>query len=149
MEARRYRWVTLTAGWLASACAGDPSEPSVASGLTFCDVEPVLANKCQRCHGDPPRNGAPFALLSFADTQAPAPTPTDPNRRRFQDMQRAIEQGEMPYRALDLDPPVQALTCEERTTLLSWLKPDAREFPSGATACPDVTPHLLPCDDDL
>lgn len=148
MEARRYRWATLTAGWLASACAADSNGPSDAAETTFCDVEPVLANKCQRCHDAPPRNGAPFPLLSFADTQAPAPTPGDAQRRRFQDMHGAIERGEMPYRALSLDPPVQDLSCEERTTLLTWLKPGAREFPSGQTSCTDVTPNLLPCDDD-
>ncbi|HVY48777.1 MAG TPA: hypothetical protein VHB21_22970 [Minicystis sp.] len=46
-----------------------------ASGLP-CDVDRVLAQSCRSCHADPPRYGAPMPLVTYADTQAPAPTNT-------------------------------------------------------------------------
>src|SRR5262245_2876107 len=113
MKARGHRWVTLAGLGFALARGSGADPPPADPSLTYCDAEPILANKCQRCHDEPTRNGAPFPLLTYADTQVPTPTAGDPNRKRYQDMLLAIEQGEMPYMALTLDPPVQGLTCEE------------------------------------
>jgi hypothetical protein len=141
--------VTLTCMGFALACGSESDPPPAGSGLTFCDAEPIIANKCQRCHDQPTRNGAPFPLLTYADTQVSTPTPGDPERKRYQDMWLAVEQGEMPYRALTLDPPVQGLTCEERTTLLTWLREDAPAPPEAHPDCAGVTPRRLACDEDL
>ncbi|HEV8548931.1 MAG TPA: hypothetical protein VGQ57_07885, partial [Polyangiaceae bacterium] len=35
-----------------------------ADAPRFCDAFAVIERKCQRCHGDPPANGAPFPLTS-------------------------------------------------------------------------------------
>lgn len=37
------------------------------------DVEPIIQRRCVSCHTTPTVNGAPFALLSYQDTQGPAP----------------------------------------------------------------------------
>lgn len=37
------------------------------------DVDAVLAARCRKCHSDPPRNFAPFPLVTWQDTHAPAP----------------------------------------------------------------------------
>lgn len=36
------------------------------------DVEPIIQRRCVSCHAMPTVNGAPFALLSYQDTQGPA-----------------------------------------------------------------------------
>lgn len=79
------------------------------------------ADKCRRCHQNPPLNGAPFPLMTWADTQgiyAKAPI--------YKRMRNAIDTNYMPFCngltcANDFDPPVQSLTVEEKETLLDWL----------------------------
>jgi hypothetical protein len=111
-----------------------------AASLTFCDVAPILETKCQICHSDPPEHGAPFPLVSYADTQGPTSS-QNPNDARPVRMHEAIESGFMPYLRLSLDPPAQALTCEEKQTLLAWL---AEGAPPGAE-CSSKTPRQLAC----
>ena len=41
----------------------------LGTGPDFCAARTVLRDKCQRCHQDPTQNGAPFPLLTYADTQ--------------------------------------------------------------------------------
>jgi hypothetical protein len=85
-----------------------------------CAARVVLRDKCQRCHQDPTQNGAPFSLLSYADTQVV-------DRKgvpRFQRMKAAIESDYMPPTFLELEPAVEPLTDSERTTLLNWLSHD-------------------------
>jgi hypothetical protein len=84
----------------------------------------VLADKCQRCHQDPPENGAPFPLLSYADTQVFYP-PAQNQTRVVDTMQRAIETGFMPPVGVQLDPAVEPLTGDEEELLLDWLESGA------------------------
>jgi hypothetical protein len=86
----------------------------------FCAARVVLRDKCQRCHQDPTQNGAPFSLLSYADTQVV-------DRKgvpRFQKMKAAIETDYMPPTFLELEPAVEPLRESERATLLLWLSSD-------------------------
>jgi hypothetical protein len=81
--------------------------------------------KCQRCHNDPQVNGAPFSLLTWPDTQKIHPATT--GKPIWQKMHAAVESNFMPLCAgkacaSNFDPPTEALTTEERTTLLSWLE---------------------------
>jgi len=92
----------------------DASVPLAAP--TWCNVQAILASKCQRCHGAPTRYGAPFALVSYDDTQL-----TDKKGRpRFERIAKAIEQRSMPAQSIELEPPVEPLREEERTTILAW-----------------------------
>src|SRR5690348_1039123 len=82
MSSRKWAGAVLTiAAVRALACAPDPdgirTAPTEYGGAgegpssepTWCDARAVLAAKCWRCHTDPPKNGAPFSLLRYEDTQ--------------------------------------------------------------------------------
>ena len=103
---------------------GDDGAPEIP-----CAVRRVIEAKCQRCHTDPPENGAPFALLTWDDTRAPyGRVPV------YEAMLVAVESGFMPLTELELSPPVEDLTPAEKTTLLRWLEAGAVPDRSG-TAC--------------
>jgi uncharacterized membrane protein len=88
-----------------------------SGALGWCDVEPLLQSKCQRCHTDPPSHGAPFSLVSYADTQVL----DKQGNSRATHMRDMIAQGTMPATFVKLTPPVEPLSDDERTTLLAWL----------------------------
>jgi hypothetical protein len=73
-----------------------------------CDVEVILANVCQYCHTSPPRNGAPFPLVTYSDTQAQID-----GRPVYEYMETALAMGRMPL-------PPMSLTAKERATLIAW-----------------------------
>ena len=76
--------------------------------------------------------GAPFALLTYADTQV-RDSKGDP---RFLRISRALEAQIMPPLYLKLDPPVESLTDSERVTLLDWC---AEAAPlTGPATCSDA-----------
>ena len=112
---------------------GGDDQPPVA----FCAAFEVVVAKCQRCHTDPPEFGAPVPFLSIDDFHRPYG-----GRDSMEYFEAAIGQVEndlMPYRALNdpptsLMPPVEALTSDEKATLLGWLKQGAK--PEGGTDCP-------------
>jgi uncharacterized membrane protein len=133
----------LCLGLFAAACSSSSDNNGTPS---FCDVRPILQSKCQRCHQDPTKNGAPFPLLSYADTQVSAATTDRPERKRYDQMRSAVESGIMPDRSQELDPPVSPLTCEEKATLLAWLRAGAPPAPDGTSECGSVTPKLSSCD---
>ena len=83
----------------------------------------MLIDKCQRCHTEPQANNAPFALLSYADTQAPYG-----DGPLFVQMHVQVDSNAMP-----LTPP--KLTVAEKQTLLDWLCACAPPAPDGTT-CP-------------
>lgn len=139
-------WVFSAAAIAVSAC-GDGAGRTTAAELTYCDVAPILAAKCERCHGNPTDHGAPFPLVSYADTQEPSPLPNDSERTRAADMLSAVESNNMPFKSLPLDPPVSPLTCEERSTLLGWLRKGAFPPPEDREDCQGVHPTLLSCGD--
>ena len=104
--------MTNHGGTDAGAMAG--TEPD------WCRARMVLGAKCQRCHQDPTQNGAPFPLLTYADTQVV-------DRKgvpRFEKMKAALEAEYMPPTFLQLEPAVEPLLESERDALLSWLSGD-------------------------
>lgn len=84
-------------------------------------------------------------MLTYADTQASAATPDKPNRKRYEQMRTAVETDVMPDQSQELDPPVSALTCEEKATLLAWLRAGAPPEAGGANECEGRTPELSSC----
>ena len=41
-------------------------DDGVEATVTFTeDIQPIIASNCLGCHSNPPRNGAPFALVTF------------------------------------------------------------------------------------
>jgi mono/diheme cytochrome c family protein len=100
----------------AGACDGNLVETSGASssssggGCEFgdtgdlpCDVYRVLNGNCHRCHGDPLVDGAPFPLLTYADTQADFFT-----RPVWDRMADAVEPGAIPGMPFGANPMEEA-----------------------------------------
>jgi len=98
--------------------AGSTQDVAVTTDVDWCAVRTVLADKCQRCHSDPPAHGAPFPLVSFEDTQR-----RDSSGKPLSDrIAAAVESDYMPARFVTLKPPVVPLTAEERELLLTWCR---------------------------
>jgi hypothetical protein len=56
-----------TAGTSATGTTGGGAAPSAGNGLP-CDVDKILKEKCQTCHGEPLMSG-PMPLITWADLQ--------------------------------------------------------------------------------
>jgi len=153
LRAKAYSWIVAVVGLAGcSAAPGDVPQALATDGQgqesAACDALAVVQAKCVRCHSDPPQNGAPFSLVDYAATQELAPSSKDPERTRADRMLSAVDLGYMPDTQLALDPPVEPLTCEEKTTLLAWLRAGAEPPPDAARDCHGIKTHLLACDAD-
>ena len=46
-------------------------DDGVEVSVTFTeDIQPIITNNCLGCHSSPPRNGAPFALVTFEQVRS-------------------------------------------------------------------------------
>jgi hypothetical protein len=108
-----------------------PLEPPVEllrvpnSGLP-CAVDDLLAAKCRRCHTKPTRHTAPFALLTWEDTQELLR-----DRPRFKVMEGAVRSGYMPYN-IAANPPVERLSDAEKQIIIDWVAGGAQRAVCGA-----------------
>jgi uncharacterized membrane protein len=111
-----------------AAGAAETGAGMEAAGAGWCAIEELLAAKCGRCHGAQTDHGAPFSLVTYADTRIE-------NRKgeaRFEAIAAAVMSDFMPPSFLALEPPVAALTGEERALLLDWCADGA---PRGDAEC--------------
>lgn len=150
--------VALLAGSIAAVAFGacDEHDPVIvghsggapnvdggdSSGRTdpvpWCDVFAVLSCKCQRCHTDPPENGAPFPLLAYEHTQAEYG-----GGQVWQALRGAIASDFMPPSFLpELMPPVEKLTDFEKATLIGWADQGATLL--GSADCVAPPPESCP-----
>lgn len=106
----------------APAC--DPAATPVTGDLPDA-VNAVLVDKCQACHTSPPKNHAPWALLSFEETQVRYGI-TD--KKRWQRMAEVIEPGGSPHMPFGDAP---QLTPDQLTTLRSWFAGCAMPIAEG------------------
>jgi hypothetical protein len=93
----------------------------------FCDVQPVLKEKCQLCHAAAPMFGAPMPLVTYADLMAPSKT--DATKPVYKRVAERIHNTQMPM------PPSGQPTLNAGAIgmLDSWI---AASAPMGAvTAC--------------
>jgi hypothetical protein len=116
------------------------AESGVSDSVRWCQAYKVLQDSCQRCHTAPPVNGAPFPLMTYEDTQAPYGTS---DFKIWEKMRDAVAVDFMPATFIELDPPVEPLTCEQKSTLLAWLEQGAE--PLGGLACTDPDKTLIDC----
>lgn len=93
------------------------------TGELPCDVERVLTTVCQNCHTSPPKNDAPFPLVTYANTQAMIS-----GKPVYEYMRAALESGRMPLDPITIAP-------RDREVLLAWLRADAPPRRSGE-GCP-------------
>ena len=105
------------------ACLSCLPVADMRTGALPCDVEKVIVDKCQRCHTEPQKSGAPFPLLTYENTQA-----LYVGDAIFLAMEHQVRLGTMP-----LNPP--KLTPDEKQTMLAWLCSCAPPAPEGTT-CP-------------
>lgn len=96
----------------------------VRAGEIPCAHRAVLQSVCHQCHGDPPRNGAPFSQLTYQDIDSDLDGEAVWSR-----MRRAVRDGRMP-----LDP--YTLTEEQQRVLLEWLDAEAPPAPIGTVCSP-------------
>lgn len=94
-----------------------------------CEAAQLLEDRCGRCHGDPIAHGAPFSFVTSEDRERVDAKGVTRRER----MAQAIERGDMPALFIELEPPVQGLSDEERDTLLRWLR--ASNVPDEPAAC--------------
>lgn len=137
----------LLGSLLAVGCSSDDSEPDTSGGgsagtsggggdsaIPSC-VLTIVQDKCQRCHGDPLKHGAPVAFFTANDFQA---SYFESDLTWAEVAADRVEDETMPFVALNnlpdpITPPVEPLTPDEKTTLLAWLKAGA--LPDDATVC--------------
>jgi hypothetical protein len=109
------------------ACSSTTDEPPSPP----CDVKAVLSEVCDTCHSSPPKNGAPFSLVTYADTQAPlTELPTYDHTPTWKVMGDAVSSGLMPQPW-----PGVTFTTNQRQTLLAWVAAGAPAMAPG-TQCP-------------
>jgi uncharacterized membrane protein len=130
--------VALACSGVLGACSSSTGRDGSPSAAPACDptatpatgdlpdaVNAVLVDKCQACHTSPPKNHAPWPLLSFEETQLRFGI-TD--KRRWQRMAEVIEPGGSPHMPFGNAP---QLTPEELTTLRSWFAACAMPLAEG------------------
>jgi hypothetical protein len=89
-----------------------------ATGSFPPDVAAVLADKCQTCHQSPPKNHAPFPILTYAETQGVDPLSPYTGLPIWQVMHTVIQPKGVPHMPFGNAP---QLTSSEMTTLDGWL----------------------------
>jgi gluconolactonase len=109
----------------------DPRDADAGVVTFWQDVEPILAARCQTCHGSVLQNGAPFALEEFGDTQGE--WSGAPVHRRM--AERVSDDGNpMPPR------PAAPLTPREQDLIRAWSESDAPEGLPPFSWDQDVSP---------
>ena len=111
---------------LSMGC-GEDDLPPPAAGIP-CDVQLALDAKCNRCHDATLAFGAPYELTThdaFHEVHGTQPV--------YASVKAVIEDDYMPPVGVSAEPPIEALTAEERTTLLGWV--DAGAPAADRSAC--------------
>jgi hypothetical protein len=94
-----------------------------ASGSLPCDVQTLLVNRCDSCHGTTPSGGAPRSLVSYANLTSP-----DPSNPSLTEAQVALQR--MQSAASPMPPsPASPATSAEIATLQNWINAG---YPSGS-----------------
>lgn len=112
--------------------ATGPAGTGLATGLP-CDVQGVIENRCLACHSNPPANGAPTPLTTYADLAAPSAM--DPTRTRAQLAVELMGEGVMP------PSPAVRPDADEFAAFANWVNAGA---PPNPLACTTVPPAPVP-----
>jgi hypothetical protein len=107
------------------ACSEAPQKPAsrvtpkVVVGDIPCGADKVLKNVCQFCHTNPPQHGAPFPLVTYANTQSELD-----GKPIYFWMEKYVSEEIMPL------PPVE-ISDADRAILLKWLRAGAPPRQTG------------------
>ncbi|MEJ7729905.1 MAG: hypothetical protein WKG00_11855 [Polyangiaceae bacterium] len=110
-------------------CQGDEFG---GTGDLPCEVWQVLHDKCHCCHQDPPKNFAPFPLLTYELTREPFGTK---GLLRWQRMSQVIQDDGLPSMPLAT---AADLTASEKQVLDEWFAacaPPAAKYKGGVDGC--------------
>lgn len=110
-----------TPGAFGDGGGGGDARPSGPSGLP-CDVDDVLARRCQDCHTSPPRFGAPMPLVTSIDLHAPSKS--DPSKPVYVRVGEKIHDKTAPMP----QPPNAPLSTADAKTLDDWIAASAPKF---------------------
>jgi hypothetical protein len=110
----------------------DECAPSPLVGDFPDDVGAALRGKCNGCHGQPLRHGAPFPLVNYENVVVTLPKETIPIWQR---MSYVIQPGSVPHMPLSGPP----LTDAEMQTLDGWFAACAPPVAEGTGADLDST----------
>lgn len=117
---------TLLAAPLASECGEISTSPPLP-----CDIDNILREKCQACHGATPQYGAPMPLTTYADLLKPSPS----NRSVpvWQMLHWRVNHPASPM------PPTgqMPLTDSQKARLNQYV---AQQAPAGTQTCTDLVP---------
>lgn len=111
------------------------ANPSASRLVRWCSVKHLLEQRCARCHSTPATLGAPFPLLTYADTRRAFPEGSD--SVVLDRMAHAIRHRIMPPLTLPVEPPVQPLSEAEKDLLLVWIEEGGLAF--GGEQCRSAT----------
>ncbi|HEY6559086.1 MAG TPA: hypothetical protein VI072_17500 [Polyangiaceae bacterium] len=117
--------VALLAAPFANECGLPPSS------TLPCDIDNILREKCQACHGTTPKYGAPMPLTTYADLLKPAPA--NPSAPVWKMMSWRVHHPTSPMPPSGQMP----LTDSERARLTEYF---AQQAPPGTAACTDLVP---------
>lgn len=123
---------------------GTGTVPAAGAPTVPCDVADVVSNNCTTCHATTPKFGAPMALMSAADFQAPAKS--DATMKVYQVAPARINATDITRRM----PPASgnALPAAGLKSLNDWLVAGAQPVATGgcaiheAAATGTVTPTM-------
>jgi hypothetical protein len=93
------------------------------SGTLPCDVQTLLASRCDSCHGATPSGGAPRSLVSYANLTSP-----DPSNPSLTEAQMALQRMQSSTSPMPPSPASPA-TSAEVATLQNWINAG---YPSGS-----------------
>jgi hypothetical protein len=98
-------------------------DAGVSGGTLPCDVQTLLVNRCDSCHGATPAGGAPRSLVTYANL-----TVADPANPSLTEAQASL--ARMQSTASPMPPsPASPATSTEIATLQNWI---GAGYPSGA-----------------
>ncbi len=118
---------SVRAGWLAllaCACSAKVERTPIPVELP-CEIQTILAQNCQSCHGTSPQFGAPMPLVTHADLMATSKT--DPTRKVYEAVPERISSLGSPMPPV----PYARLGAIDVATLKSWV---AKGAPKGECA---------------
>ena len=122
--------------------AGVKCDPLPATGDIPCDVFKIIHGTCDRCHQNPTLVGAPFALLTYEDTQVPFDTHGKLNYQRMREVIQPLGSPHMPYKSSMIVVP--ELTAADFATLDAWLACPTPTAQGQGCECPGMGCTPLP-----